>query len=552
MHPPQPPLGFGRTPAALAFFLAVIFFLIGALVLKPFFPAVDDALLNLISRGIGVTQQPSEFLFFINVSLGLALKQLNLWLPNVPWYALLLETVLFLATWAFGTVVLDRLRARESLTVAGLVCLPSLVHNFAWPQYTATAFWAAQAGILLLVFSDSRPRARWAGGVLVVLAGLLRWEAAVIALGISIPFGWFGSKGLGSRKAKYAAFAAVCGFLLTAHIFDEAYYASRPEWRTARDYARVHNHWAEYKMPAYDRYESLFRSFGWSPADFGMYLGWYWLDPKFDLSNLQKIDRAVGYDWPQKLAHWEIQWAGRAFFPFLQGLALVLLLWNGRRRWKFLVPNALWFVLVAGGLVLFAKTPEHVLLPQLFYLNFLTVVLTYQDPSPSTEKGPGAPGARRFSKFLLLSCLAATATLMVRQDLLKNLSRRQAEKLFANSLERLHGGPGRLWVLWNTNFPLEAISAFDGDSAYRKLRLIHLGWAQRAPWTSQAMADFGVHSLLKDMVGRKDVFLIFNPGMEYYRPFLRENHGLNVKAELYYAGFLFDAYRIVPARRPPA
>ena len=166
----------GLLTAVIVLFVLAIF--------TPRFETNDDVGMNSVAAGRMIVDRPDEHIVYSNVLVGLALKQLYLAAPNVPWYGgyLFVTAALSLAAVAFACWKRDTSPAEICLT-AVFLCLvgtPFLIVL----QFTRVAFLATLAGLVLLaaVVRDSRParQAFWAIPFLVAGA-LIRIDSFLVA-----------------------------------------------------------------------------------------------------------------------------------------------------------------------------------------------------------------------------------------------------------------------------------------------------------------------------------------------------------------------------------
>jgi hypothetical protein len=158
-----------------------------------FFPSAfetnDDAFMSLIAAGRLFTDSPDEHLLFTHVFVGLGLAALYGFGPDFPWYGCYLFAVMGASVLA---LVYALLRAnptvKQCVLVAALLIafvLPGLVH----PQFTRVAFLAVLTGLTLMSAAPGRLPSKmvWVGAGLVLLGGLVRFQAVLLAYVIFVP-----------------------------------------------------------------------------------------------------------------------------------------------------------------------------------------------------------------------------------------------------------------------------------------------------------------------------------------------------------------------------
>lgn len=151
----------------------------------------DDVGMAAIASGL-MTGKPSAELIYTNIGIGLCLKQLYLWTNRVNWYSVYLLVVHFAA---MSGLLFVFLRIRPSLLSIVLFCLLFFGYEVAlllWLQFTSAAIIAGIVGSLLLTSVGGESGRTWPttgyGGLLIILAGLMRADALPYGLVVVAPF----------------------------------------------------------------------------------------------------------------------------------------------------------------------------------------------------------------------------------------------------------------------------------------------------------------------------------------------------------------------------
>jgi hypothetical protein len=95
------------------------------------------------------------------------------------------------------------------------------------------------------------------------------------------------------------------------------------------------------------------------------------------------------------------------------------------------------------------------------------------------------------------------------------------------------------------------IPAFDDYEIFRNFHTISLAVYQRSPFAYHFMDQFHLHNLFRDMVDRKDVFLICWPfELQWYLTYMREKFQMEIQPEeIFKSPLNFSVYRM---HSPPA
>jgi hypothetical protein len=182
-----------------------------ALVLTLFTPQYntrDDIGMMLLSSGRVIALEPTEYLMFTNIVLGLLLKTLYASLPEISWYAWYLIAALFCAHWALLWVVLKRHQSWLGLLLFALYFWMLGAFMLLNLQFTMVSFIVGVAAIALfagvpddsvaeMLHDGNAPRSgSWKrylqpsalfGAVLLWVSCLIRVESFLLALFCTVP-----------------------------------------------------------------------------------------------------------------------------------------------------------------------------------------------------------------------------------------------------------------------------------------------------------------------------------------------------------------------------
>ncbi|HTC22678.1 MAG TPA: hypothetical protein VK859_17615 [bacterium] len=540
-------------PFASPFFkslgLTLCLFLTGLLFLRPYFQTADDAFFVLILKGIGFSDRPCEFLIFTNILVGLILKTLYAWIPQVAWYCLFLFSVLFLSTLAFGWILFSKVKNALFLLLMMAIFIPLFLHYYALPTYTESAFWAAQSGLLLLVFLPHPKEARALAGSLLVLSSLIRFNAFLLTLPFFLVF-WIIDlhEKKGDLKGLKTFFLSVGLLVLAGYSFDLFYYRMNPAWRQAREYAEDYNRLVEYKMADYKKDQKLFESFGWSPADLDEFQEWDWLGKKFGPETVRALSQQAGYDWTAKIKSWE---GLKTRFLYVQ--IFLFLIWAAiaiRRRSAilFLILNTLAVFSILLVLVLLMKLVPRVFYPLMFYWN-LSNALSVASHRPD---GPGIPQVKWAGAWGLTFILASVLVFFsfTAKIFHENHLSREKSVRFSRFLDSLPLQKDDLLVIGYGGFAIQDLPAFDPFDSFGRFQFFVLAWMQRSPLVQGTLERFHLADPLGDIVDRKDIFISFYNQDPVYQRYLKETYNLSVETNPFQVEPDYSLYRMV-SKRPP-
>lgn len=225
-------------PFALGMWILIFVFL--AWILSIRFETNDDVVMLMISSG-AYSGAPDYHLVFINVIYGIMLKALYTILPSMEWY-----TILFGLLHVFSFSLIFWVYSRRIVTAFGqlllllllLVLQTRFIVGF---QFTTTAAIVACAG-LSLYFERGRSY-KYVGLLLFFIASLIRFEAAMLCLGVYAPVMMFPLSGRIRSKRQFLctglALSAILILPMLAKIVDVQVYRHEPEWKYYMDYNQI-------------------------------------------------------------------------------------------------------------------------------------------------------------------------------------------------------------------------------------------------------------------------------------------------------------------------
>jgi hypothetical protein len=512
----------------------------------------DDVFMTMIVAGQGISPAPDEHLVFTNVIIGHVLKWLYTACPIVPWYGCYLllvhyaaqVLVLYCALTVRGgsqpaatSVRSIRWRFGLYLIYFALVELP-FINNL---QFTTTAFLAAQAGIFLLLLAVQRGAERpWAsvglplcGAVLlVVVAGLVRFESLTMALLVAIPLGFIAAR-QASRRSLVCCGAAVgvAAMLITlATAYDRASYENDPRWRGFLSFNQLRVKFNDYKWTSYTPQTAhLFSAVGWTQNDHEMIAHWFFDDPVlYSEARLRSILEA--HPWKAERFTRDYLWQvckamlrDRSVLAVMLALPFFLAVIDRRRNAKRTLIGC---AVAAVALVAFL-TWNCKVLPARVYFPILSFPLAAALLFPPGFAGAGSPrdktkdsgesnglstsGARqpvaRLVVVLLIVGIVMGVYHQCRRSVLVHEKRRALQTYFAD----MRRDDRKLYVSWEATLPFELVSPLDNLTSWSRLHLLSLAWTQRTPWQEEMKRRFGISNLAQAMCERDDIVLVATP-----------------------------------------
>jgi hypothetical protein len=512
------------------------------LLFTPAYQTNDDVGLSFWAEGVAFCDAPTPFLLYSNYLYGQLLVWLNHLAGTINWYRVVAEVIHAVATLATCYAVLRTDFRWRTGWLLGVYLVTFDLLFWQYPQFTVTAFLAAQAGVLLVFQSlATEERPSWVtitvGVTLVLLGGLIRGQSAYLALVLAAPL-LGGSLVLrprpGARRA--VAFWLAAGIVLFAAArYHEAVYRRAPGWGEFAEFNRLRAEFNDYGRVTYnEQTRPVFDRVGWSQTDLQMFCMWFYTDEeRFSTQKVREIVRAMPAPQQETVRHRVISGlrslvsTTRCQFMLVAILtSLATIRWDRRR--------AIWLLsllAVSLGLVVYMlarmKLPIHVFWPMLGFLQ-LAMLMAAVTPRPGCE-----PGRRR--RWLEMTALLAFVVFFAsefRRARQESTAFRETNAKFRGALAELASRPNRLYVPWGALLHYELIHPDDNLEDLRHLKLLPIGAGLRTPTTNQRMAEFKISDLYLAICERDDVWLVATRDwVDVYRVYMREHYGIDVVVE---------------------
>lgn len=163
-----------------------IFFAIVAYMFDMRYEENDDVIMCMIANGV-YNGTPDCHLIFINALYGYVVSGLYKILPIIEWYALLFAAFHILSMSTITYITIKDSRHNKWIKIAFCCFLYALwVRNIICFQFTTTAAMLCFAGGLALLASDKK-RWIWMGGIFIIIAALIRFQAAALTFVFLFP-----------------------------------------------------------------------------------------------------------------------------------------------------------------------------------------------------------------------------------------------------------------------------------------------------------------------------------------------------------------------------
>lgn len=528
--------------------------------LEPVFQTNDDINMLMLASGMGNAPEATEHLMYTSVWIGMALKALYAWAPNVSWYALYLIFTLWFSLVLLLFIALKRQGLRGLMMYLGffLVVAPWLLGAL---QFTVSATLLGISGTLVcasLRREDFDTPKEWRSVLLmaalaILLGGMIRFKAVemgVILAGTVVGFRFL-EQCLKERKFvfkhTFPYLPVVLGLALgfASQKFDAFYYERSPEWKGFSAYQPSRRVIIDYKVIRYENKQALAAA-EWSENDLKLIREFFFY-PDSGVYSLDRLNKALdisGRSKPLRLG--EIpQHLNMIMAYLLSGLGmftllLIFLFWaNG-----FVSRNGFWEMWLAGVVLVllalafgqFLKFPPR----RVFDAMFLFVGALPLTRSTTTDDA-FLPQFMRdlLKKYKLHSgVILLTAALFAfvwNARMLKShaLEKYEAFKKGAELLDQSHRV---LYVDWLNAVNSPALPAFKEPDYWAKVDLYRIGIGQEARFMKQQWEKYGCKDF-KDLLFRDNVVWLLNQEkadacFEALQRFAKEHYDVSISKQV--------------------
>ena len=568
-----------QRPFWFAVLMTTFLFAIVFAIFTPAYQTNDDVIMSMIASGNGVGLAPDEHLIFSHVSIGLALKNLYTWAPNVPWYALYLFAVQYLAHAALLYAMLTWRYTRRHAQLFYLCFATVGIHLLVTLQFTSVAFLAVESGAVVALTALCRrgdeptysPRRLLAVGVgLMVLGSMVRLDSYYAAAAIVVPpsalIVWRVSRNAaaGTQIWRPALVAAVATQVLVSGLCyaHAKYYEADAGWREFLEFNPLRVKFNDYQWIQYTREtRSVFDRVKWSENDHAMIDKFYFDDPEvFSAENLRTI--TTGFPWVKAKANWRNvgTWWSQILHDYsLWPIWLLLPIYVGfarDRRWALQLLGVATATIVGMlfCLMLLKMPPARVYYP-MFTFQLLIAVMAIRGGAasgdatsrpwlwlhvrlgrPRTDNSLAAVlgwgiSVPLFTAAALICAVIGTILCDYRVYRYSRgaLKTNQAVKAaFAEVAPR----DDELVVCWGSCFPFEAILPLDSPHVLGNSRMLILGWTQQSPVNRAMKERFQITDLGQALYANPKIYLVSSDYLNaYYSTFAREHHRVELDWE---------------------
>lgn len=483
----------------------------------------DDAILSNIAAG--AYGRDTQYLVYINILIGWFLKPFFTLFPGLNWLYLLQSAAVVAALTVLCHLIVQEFGLKRGIPVAALVLCVLGIDLFYSFQYVKNSGICLIVGFLLM----AKHLGKWnsslfLGMFFVVFGSMLRFQnfLAVGALSAALLLVRFFPLPAKEKKTAICSFMLMIGLVFAVKVVDFTSYQVNDGWRLFTEYNVLRSQISDFRLQFLQNPQTL-EPLGYSANDVDMLNGWFfWDNDVFSTEQLGNIlqvlpRNSIGNAVRELISHIT------ALFdlaPLHLLLCVICLLWlvcaKKRRSWGFAVTMAM-FAALLFYLSYQGRYPHRVD----FVLVSAAALFGWQ-----CCEWKGAVGAVHPRTMAVTLCLFALVCLPNWNQNRINMKEYAAVRTDVAKYHEYAADKENLYLL--------DIDVLDSISGYDVLRprpegffsnMVFLGgWLSKSPLQTEVLRQYDIQNPYKDMVNRRDVYLIDYTNASAKEIFLQEHY----------------------------
>lgn len=461
----------------------------------------DDVIMMFISSGT-LTNNPSEYLVFINIIIGKLLKFLYNTFPTLNWYSYFMVFIHFISsTVILISYVYKKERLKIEIVAFMMVLYMGFVSLFLVKlQFTSTAFVCGIAGLLLL-YSNVPTRLKIMSSLLLIsISFLIRKDTFIPLIIFYLPYFILLFK-TNTKKLKYVIllFSLITIYFFAMHInYNNKVYTLSNYYNYQHAADKLCNNPISVS-------DSILLKYNWEQNDFKIFTDWYWVNRNvfsdvkvINFSNSVEIVRS----WNQFISETKN-------FIFNERFAVIILcfsvlsylLFNDNDSVKKIIVSTNIFILIAfiSYLLFTARLPKRVSTPLIYYsvmLNFFFI---------------NVKSNKKMKYFVLTSILFLFCIYKFYCVYDLSITNKEHQHKFTNAIKVINQYPDYLHIVISKSFPLEDIPVFiDCHHLLNKNNLQFTGWFINTPVYNYIYYLNGIKLIDSFILNKNKIFYINN------------------------------------------
>lgn len=505
---------------------------------EPSFNTNDDVAMMMFSSGWYLSGQPSEYIIFSHIYIGILLKYLYSNFGGVPWYGLYLYFLQTVSVFFICYTFFKFYKGENSIKLLYfLVIFVYGTYFYLYIQFTHVAICLAIAGGLSYVCFLHNRCLGWILAVVVffILSSLVRFSAVYIVIFLLIPYFIFYLCNV-RPKAIITIFSPIIVTILFMSLLSNInsnYYKSDTIWGDYIEYNSVRGglHANNQFMRFAENISSKeLDKVGWSSNDLLMFKEWFFGDPeiysldKLNIisNNLSSLDY-VFFDFGRFV---NILRSYSEYIFLTIFLTVILIYEKSNKIYNIqLIFFLAYFFLLISIMGLLIRIPTRVGVPAFFAFNLFIIFLFFGFPKVDVDKKVKEFADAYKKLFYAVSCFFMIYHLFIIVNItIDNNRNRKNEMLKYAELENL--GDEALIVNWGgSSINSEHIDPFSSIEDMPEINYLGLGWSTFSPYYISVLDKYDIDDLYLAIFQDKNVYLVANQSyIKYLLIYMQEHY----------------------------
>lgn len=514
-----------KYPAICAKLINFVLFCVIYLSFTAAFQTNDDVGMMLEAAGVAIAAEPTEYLLFSNILIGILLKNLYQISTSVAWYGWYLVGSLFLAHWAILYVILKRNPNFTAIFLYAIYLFVAASFALQSLQFTTVSALTAVGGLALLVFNTEDLEFNFkkifslpniCGIALIVWSSLIRLPSLalmtfLLAPVLAVAF-WEQKLEIFKRLIPLMIAFLICAI---PFLINKSYY-SQGNWERAMQENEIIGKFVDdqlmQKAPQ-EAQQKAMQAAGWSPTDFSMMVFWFFQDKQtYGLekvtaakNELQQYDKKTTFDDILKNQKEDVfgnEFVNRCLMVCVF-LSIFLL---QKRNYVSIGATAILVPVVIAFLFYYLRVRFYVIYPMFIYLALLPLLLIRKNQALTLDFQEF--GARKILALVALAVVFFSSFSVLKKINENSKQTQDLNKNLKTMVSGLNPQAKNLYVSWANSFPFEWAAPFENINYLKDLHLFLLGSIQRTPIADQNLQKNGINNLYQAIAEKENVFLL--------------------------------------------
>jgi hypothetical protein len=356
---------------------------------------VDDVSYMLQTSGKIFNEQPTEYIYFVNIILSKLVATACKNIPNLPGHGLLIFSSLFLAYCQIGAVIFRRYSTVIIVVLYSFFFVIVGTMTFFFLQFTMAATLSGLAGLITL-FLDKRLKILpilLISSFFIILSGLLRFHGVLLSYVIIFPV--LGYIFLTSQGKKIIIQKSLFSGLLLVFCL---LFGKYNQYMHGDDLVRFYNNitairdFQKFDQATVESQNQALKAVNWTKNDADLLLVWeYWNKELYSDKNLETVIALLQPSnktsiWYMDNYSFLVKIVQQRHIQLILSVAILLLFFVPKSKYKFVTFHLGTIILLLVLIRLFMKEPPaHVYFPMFIFFTINILFLTMDEVNMSIK-----------------------------------------------------------------------------------------------------------------------------------------------------------------------